>query len=336
MNILIITWSHDNKCIDYVTQAIEKKGGKVYRFNTDLYPTEVMMSAGYHNGSKSLRLKSSDFDIDLDRDIDAIWYRRARLGRNIPKHLDNQLLKASQEESRRTFLGMIHSLQKFILDPFHKIRYTENKQLQLQLAAQIGLEIPRSLFTNDAAAVKKFYAEIKAPIITKMQHSFAIFDEEGKENVVFTNELTEENLQDLDGLDYCPMTFQEKIEKKVELRITIVGDKVFCAAVNSNELESADIDWRRKGRELVKSWTPYELPKEIETKLLQLMDTLGLNYGAADVIVTPDDRYVFLEVNPAGEFFWLDYVFEGQISDALAGVLLDRVPRRNNTIQMPL
>ena len=81
---------------------------------------------------------------------------------------------------------------------------------------------------------------------------------------------------------------------------------------------------------------PYDLPENIKTKLLSLMDRLGLNYGAADVIVTPDERYVFLEVNPAGEFFWLDKLFEGQISEAIADVLLNPALRRENTIQIPM
>ncbi|EAY24953.1 MvdD family ATP-grasp ribosomal peptide maturase [Microscilla marina] len=334
MNVLIISWSGDNESVALVTKAIEAKGGKAYRFDTDLYPTQLMMSAGYEGNKRTLRLKGEQMDLDLAQDIDAIWYRRLRIGQEIPQEINKQLYMASVEESKKTFAGMLGSMKKFTLDPYHKVRHTENKQLQLQIAAELGLDIPRTLFTNDAEAVKEFYHRVKAPLITKMQHSFAVYDKEGRENVVFTNEITEEHLEDLEGLDVCPMTFQEKVDKKVELRITIVGDQVFAAAVDSSVSELSKTDWRRDGVGLENAWKPYNLPPEVEAKLLKLMDELGLNYGAADVIVTHDERYVFLEVNPAGEFFWLDKLFDRQISEALANVLLDKAPRRTNNIQM--
>ena len=58
------------------------------------------------------------------------------------------------------------------------------------------------------------------------------------------------------------------------------------------------------------------------------MDRLGLNYGACDFIVTPEGRHVFLEVNPAGEFFWLEKHPGLPIAGALADVLLGLAPRR--------
>lgn len=329
MNVLIITWSNDNESIAQVSKAIESQGGKAYRFDSDLYPTQLMMSAGYTNHQRTLRLKSPQYEIDLINDVDAIWYRRLRLGKQIPKDLEQQLYNASINESKKTFMGMLGSLQKFTLDPYHQVRYASNKQMQLQMALELGLEVPKTLFTNDAAAVRRFYHETNAPLITKMQHSFAVY-ENGQEQVVFTNEIDETHLNDLEGLDFCPMTFQEKIEKALELRVTIVGQEVFVASIDSQVSKLAETDWRRDGAGLTAHWQMYELPEHIKKLLLQMMDKLGLNYGAADVIVTPDQRYVFLEVNPVGEFFWLDKLFDGGISRAIANVLLDQGGRRSS------
>lgn len=331
MNILIVTWSEDNECINNVTENLQQKGANVYRFDTDLYPTEIMISSSYVDGKRVLDIKAPTFEINSEQ-IDAIWYRRMRLGQNLPKDIEKQLYMASLEESKLTFIGLMSCAGKFTLDPYHKIRYTGNKQLQLQIASEVGLDIPKTIFTNDANDVKAFYKEVNTTLITKMQHSFAVY-ENGQENVVFTNELTEEHLDDLDGLEICPMTFQEKIEKDVELRITIAGDQVFTACMDSKKTTGgAKTDWRRDGVELIHSWEKYDLPKAIEEKLLKLMDRLGLNYGAADVIVTHDGRFVFLEVNPSGEFFWLDELFEGQISEAISNVLLGKGHRRTNNI----
>jgi glutathione synthase/RimK-type ligase-like ATP-grasp enzyme len=79
---------------------------------------------------------------------------------------------------------------------------------------------------------------------------------------------------------------------------------------------------------MIQDWQPYELPREVEEKVLRLMDYFVLNYGAIDFIVTPDGRHVFLEVNPVGEFFWLERCPGLPIADAIADVLLERSPRR--------
>jgi len=335
MNVLIITHSEDNQCIETVTESITAKGGKVYRFDTDKYPTEYMMSAGYGTDHKpQLRLSGPNFNIDLNTDIDAVWYRRIRIGGDLPADMDRSLKMPSITESKRTFYGMLDSLGKFTFDPYIKMRYTENKQLQLQLAQEVGLDIPETLFTNDATAVKAFHNKLQKPLITKMQHGFAI-ERDGQEHVVFTNELSAKDIDNLEGLDLCPMTFQEKVEKQLELRVTIVGNRVFTAAIDSKVSKGSEIDWRREGFKTLDNWIPYELPKDIEEKMLQMMDTLGLNYGAADILLTPDGRYLFLEINPAGEFFWIDRILDNQISDAIAEVLLGIGKRRTNDILTP-
>lgn len=94
-----------------------------------------------------------------------------------------------------------------------------------------------------------------------------------------------------------------------------------------SKVRSTRYDWRKRGVALLNAWQPYTLPAEIEQKLLKLMNHFNLHYGAIDVIVTPDDRYVFLEVNPVGEFFWLELCPGLPISRAIANLLLTKVRR---------
>jgi glutathione synthase/RimK-type ligase-like ATP-grasp enzyme len=237
------------------------------------------------------------------------------------------LRSASVGESIATVKGMLASLKAFRMDPELVIRRADNKQLQLQVASEIGLETPRTLITNDADAVRSFARSCEAGIVTKMLSSFAVY-EDGKERVVFTNPVTVEDLDDLSGLKLCPMTFQERIPKALELRVTVVGNRVFAAAIDSQTSSAAQHDWRKDGVALMEEWKRYELPAEVEARLLRLMDHFRLNYGAVDFILTPDGRYVFLEVNPVGEFFWLESCPGLPISAAIADVLLGKVFRR--------
>ena len=320
MTVLVITHSQDNECIPKVMQAIDDRGGSAFRFNTDQFPTAVKLDLSCDSDTEQGRLIAAQDSLDLGQ-VSAVWYRRIRIGQQIPSTMDAQLRYASVQESRRTINGMLASLKVFHLDRVANIRRAEHKSLQLQIAREIGFDIPRTLTTNNSTAVREFAQTCKQGIITKMLTSFAIYDE-GEEKVVYTNPVSEADLQSLEGLQFCPMTFQENIPKALELRITIVGKDVFAAAVDSQKLEKSHHDWRRQGLALLYDWQPYALPADITLKLLTLMERLHLNYGAVDIILTPDKRYVFLEVNPCGEFFWLDLLPELGISEAIAQLLL--------------
>src|SRR5688500_2017988 len=330
MSILIITHSDDNECVARVTEAIARRGGHTIRFDTDRYPTDVRLSACYGgSGDERLTLTNDDGEFDL-REVTAVWHRRLSFGAHLPAELDKQLRHASLGEASAAAHGMLASLKAFRVDHLHHIRHAENKQLQLQVARELGLDTPRTLTTNDPTAARAFAKNCEGGIVTKMLSSFAIYDE-GKELVVFTNPAKPEDLSDLSGLSLCPVTFQELLPKSLEIRVTVVGQRVMSAAVNSQVSARATHDWRRDGLRMVHNWEPYKLPLEFEEKILRVMDYFSLNYGAIDVILTPDGRHVFLELNPSGEFFWLERTPGLPVSDAIADLLLGHAPRRKST-----
>jgi MvdD family ATP-grasp ribosomal peptide maturase len=320
MSILIITHSQDNESIEMVTHALEQRGERVIRFDTDRFPTDVQLDLLYSGDAERLLLTQDGQTIDLG-DVSAVWYRRINIGAKIPITMNEQFRSAAIQESRVTMFGLIASLRAVHCDSVHLIRRAENKQLQLQIAREIGLDTPRTLITNQPEAVREFARTCETGMITKMMASFAIYDDRGQEQVVFTNPVSAADLENLDGLKFCPMTFQELLPKVVELRVTIVGTQIFCASVDSQQLKKAQFDWRKEGVALLEAWHPYTLPPEVAEKLLRLMAYFGLNYGAIDIIVTPSGRYVFLEVNPVGEFFWLEKFANLPISTAIAAVL---------------
>ena len=327
MSVLIITHSDDNECVARVAEAIARKGGHTIRFDTDRYPTGVRLTAYYGAGSdERLTLTNEESEFDL-RAVTAVWHRRINFGAQLPAALDKQLRHASLGETSAAAHGMLASLKAFRMDHLPHIRHAENKQLQLQVARELGLDTPRTLTTNDPNAVRAFARTCEDGLVTKMLSSFAIY-EEGKELVVFTNEVKPEDLADLSGLNVCPATFQELVPKSLEIRATVVGQRIMSAAVDSQVSTRATHDWRRDGVRMLQDWQPYQLPLDVEEKLLHLMDHFSLNYGAIDIIFTPDGKHVFLELNPCGEFFWLERSPGLPISDAIADLLLGHAPRR--------
>jgi MvdD family ATP-grasp ribosomal peptide maturase len=320
MSVLIITHSQDNQSILRVMKGIESFGGKAFRFDTDRFPTSIKLDIYYKKNTQRCILSSDEESLDLN-EVSSVWYRRIAIGGKIPTTINTQLRHASVGESSATIQGMIASIQGFHLDPIPHIRRADNKQLQLKVAREVGLEIPETLITNNPQAVREFSQQSPQGIVAKMLSSFAVYDEQGNEQVVFTNPVTKEDLDYLDGLRFCPMTFQENIPKQLELRITIVGKHIFTAAIDSQISDQATYDWRKQGLALMNKWQPYKLPQGIEEKLLKLMGFFNLNYGAIDIIVTPDDKYIFLEINPVGEFFWLEDSPGMPISQAIAEIL---------------
>lgn len=323
MTVVIMTHSEDNYAIDAVCREIQTRGHEVLRYDTDLFPTRQRLASSYGPGGDAHRLEGVDL-----AGITSVWNRRYFIGRDIPADLDPQLRKPSVEESQRTLFGLVNCLDVFQLDPLRATHHARHKPLQLKLAHELGLEIPRTLITNDPDEVRSFAASCPQGIVTKMMSSFAVYDAQGREHVVFTNPLTADDLVDLEGLDLSPMTFQETVSKAVELRVTIIGRRVFTAAIDASRSQRATHDWRRDGQELIDDWVEHPLPDDVAAKLLALLDRLGLNYGAIDVIVTPDGRHVFLEVNPVGEFFWLEKTPGFPLSSAIADLLVDPAHRR--------
>jgi glutathione synthase/RimK-type ligase-like ATP-grasp enzyme len=318
--VLIVTKSNDNASPALVQAALEARGARVFRFDTDRFPTELQLALHQPVGRSTIRSDAGELVLG---ELSAAWYRRSAIGAGLPADMDPQHRGAAVHESRATLYGMLESLECFVMDRISTVRAAEHKPHQLALAHALGLDVPATLTTNDPAAARAFWDRCAGRVVGKMLSSFAIRDDDGRESVVFTSPLSAADLAELDQLALSPMTFQEQLAKRVELRVTVIGGRVFAAAVDSQAVPAARTDWRKAGRALLHAWTPYTLPDDVATRLQQLAARLGLAYGAADFVVTPDGRHVFLEINPAGEWFWLDDVFGPRaLSAAIADTLL--------------
>jgi glutathione synthase/RimK-type ligase-like ATP-grasp enzyme len=333
MSVLVVTRSDDSSATPRVLRALEAMGEEPVRFDTDLYPQEVGLSTRLERGRVRRLLTTPRGRFDLG-EATAVWYRRFLAGGRLPESLGD-MREPSVTEARRTVYGTIAALGVFELDPLACVRRADHKELQLARAHAHGLDTPRTLFTNEPDAARAFWEELEGRVITKMQSSFSL-EREGREAVVFTNRVRREDLDALEGLRACPMTFQERVPKACELRVTVVGRRAFAASIDSQQSARAALDWRRDGAALIGAWKPYVLPPEVERGLLAVVADFGLHYAAADIIVTPEGRHVFLEINAGGEWAWLDEAPGLPIAQALAEVLTGRAERVPSLLRHPL
>ena len=138
---------------------------------------------------------------------------------------------------------------------------------------------------------------------------------------IYTTLLREQDLALLDSIRLAPGFFQEYIPKRVELRVTVIGDEIFTAELHSQVHEQTRYDWRHYEVEV--PMDEHHLPVEIAEHCLALTKAYGLHFSTSDLIVTPEGRYVFLEMNPNGQFLWVqDRVPTLQMREAMAACLI--------------
>jgi glutathione synthase/RimK-type ligase-like ATP-grasp enzyme len=142
------------------------------------------------------------------------------------------------------------------------------------------------------------------------------------DKLIFTNRLEVEHLDLLDQTKYSPSLFQRLLEKTVDIRVTVIGKKVFAVAIDSQSTVETRIDWRR-GDSTNLRHTVLELPPDIESKCLQLVSTLGLNFGAIDLVLAPNGDYYFLEINPNGQWAWIEQLTGLPLTEALVDLLAE-------------
>ena len=187
----------------------------------------------------------------------------------------------------------------------------QRKIRQLQVARRVGLSIPETLVTNRPEAAREFVRRHRPEnVIRKAFRNIAQAPRE-------TSLVREEDLAAIDLVRYAPVIFQRFVPAEADLRVTVVEDELFAAAIRSGADYRADY---RLGLGSA-SVSPCRLPDDVAARLLELMRSLSLAFGAIDMRLTPDGEHVFLEVNPAGEYLFISERTGQPIAAAIAASL---------------
>ena len=310
--VLLVTVSYD-AAPEYVGTALERRSIPFFRLDTDRFPLEVVASFDPQGD-----LVISDRERSISgTEVKSVWYRR-NVAPNLPESLDPGTRQFCERETRAFLEGTLTTLptQRW-LSPPQAIWRAERKPYQLAVATQLGFTLPHTIVTNDQAAVRGFSQEHR--LVAKAVSSGYIAGPYGNQ-AIFTSALDSGDLEDLDGLALAPVTFQEKVDKSSDIRVTVVGDEVFAVEILSQGRESSRVDWRATDDPNLEHRT-HELPSTLAHRCQRLVSYLGLGFGAIDFALKPDGTYVFLEINPNGEWLWLEDQLGLPISDRIAAWL---------------
>jgi glutathione synthase/RimK-type ligase-like ATP-grasp enzyme len=241
-------------------------------------------------------------------EICAAWYRRSRaLFAPLPSLnlLQGDLENFVKVQSSATLTALFASLQTLWVGQPFKLRRAEVKALQLAEASKAGLLTPETLISNDPGRATAFVealgdtdCAVKSLIATRV-------DGGDGARLPLTTILPRGHV--LDSVALAPTIFQPYVEKAYELRCVVMGDKIFTAKLDSQAHESTRKDWRAAEVETEDvDYEVFNLPEHIEAALHRLMRSFDINFASIDLIVTPDGEFVFLDLNPNGQWLWLE------------------------------
>ncbi len=318
--ILIVTGDNDPHA-DYVGEQLRRRGAEVARFDPGQFPAQAEIAVAYGPAGRSACTLRFGGELVALSEVAAVWYRRPNAPVPHPEVRDTVCREYVAEECKRFVYDVWESLDcRWLPARPAAIHRAALKGSQLAVAAALGFELPPTLITNSPDQFMEFYRQHNGNIVSKLA-SPAFGRTAGKTFSRYTEVVSKRDVGYARSIRFAPVIFQAYVPKRLEIRVTAVGDRVFAAEIHSQAANHTRHDWRRYdlGQTLHR---PHDLPPSVGEQCVRLVAELGLCYGAIDLVLTPDGRYVFLELNPNGQYLWIEEVTGLPITDAICDLLM--------------
>lgn len=317
--ILIASNSRDSPTINSVVERLREKGFGVVLYEADRVARGEKHLA-VHVGRKGTHVIYDGNEIH-DNTIAAAWLRRPSTTGPIPKKEDHaqRLWRDREQASTQDDIWGLISDKKWLNAPA-SIRHAERKLLQLAAARSLGFVIPETVVTNSRESITQVLPS--GDRILKMHN--AMIPVQGGYKAHYATIAPSDPDGKPQGFPF-PGIWQNYIQKAKEWRVTIVGSEVFAAAVYTDA--DAKDDWRRYQATSKVTFKLEAFPDDLKARCFELLKYYGLRYGAFDFIECPDGTFVFMELNPNGQYYWLEHELGLPISDAVTSALI-RIARQ--------
>ena len=315
--MLVIAQAQDGTA-DLVVDALLARGADVARIDTADFPGSLSLAATPERIDAPGWLHSRGRRIDLASVCSV--YRRQPAHFAFPTGMSAPEQRFATLESTYGLGGVLSAQPWRWIDHPAAVADAGYKPRQLRVAAQCGLNVPRSLVTNVGAQAREFAAEVREGLVYKSL-STGVVTEQDEVRIIYTSRLAADDLDD-GAIGLCCHLFQEWIPKAFDVRLTVIGDRCFAVAVHAGSPE-AEVDWRSRYDEL--RYEVCETPDEVRCGVVAYLRALGLLFGAFDFSITPEGQWWFLECNPSGQWGWLVEETGVPIAGAIADELVRAV-----------
>lgn len=322
--ILLVT-SKDDLTSDYLIKRINDRGVEFFRFNTEDFPT-------FFDVSLFLDKEGSDFTI-RDRvrqstisasEVSSAYFRKPRKPTiEGEADIEEQIFHEREMVETLRSLWRLMPREKWLNSP-ESLFLASSKVKQLTIAKEIGFQIPETLISSRPGDILAFAEKHGNDLIAKaVKNGFLVSSESA--NLIFTGRVEASDYASIKhSQTVVPSTLQPRLNKQCDLRITVIGDCVFAAAILSQEHETTSVDWRTWGTvsnvNLIQE--RFTLPQSVAEMCRELNRRLDLEFSCIDMVQTTDDEFVFLEVNANGQWAWIEEMVGFPVRDAIIDRLL--------------
>ncbi|CAN7610342.1 hypothetical protein [Devosia sp. LjRoot3] len=309
--ILLVSNSRDITT-DFIVAELRRRGVPFHRFNGDLADRAGLIFSVSEEGNASWSLMVEGHRVQAT--FRSAYFRRPALP-DLGSELDVRFVDQVNGEWAALLNSFYSSLDcRWLSDP-SLIAKAEDKPRQLALAASMGFSIPTATITNEFAQASAFVSS--GPAVAKPLRSGRL-SRGAEEQIAFTSLLDGISALDEASIRVSPVIYQRAVKKARDLRITVVGARVFACEIT--QIDATEIDWRRLGTEQL-SYRAVDLPPPLADLCINLVNALGLGFGAIDLVQDWEDRYWFLEINPNGQWAWIERQAGLPIAAAIVDVL---------------
>ena len=325
-NVLLVASLSERYYFDPFLEACEHTNLHLYLLDPSRFLSEMVMGVVLENDGK---LSGFVEVLDLSgthpekvrlsvSDIDVAWYiREGPAGSTVEESsLEERFVRNESRGALRSFFSTLACT--WINHPETMDGIASNKLFQQQVARRVGLMTPMTLLSNDPGSVVSFSSQKNGLLLKSI--GYTKLDDEGQYFLYSQRISHQEIKQSASAIRRCPVFSQEYVEKRYEHRVMVIGNRILSCRIDSQASEATRVDWRHYDFGNVEH-LQVELPHETKKQLLQFMDAIGLKYGAIDLIETPNGNFVFLEVNPSGQWGWIADLAGLPIPEAVAEML---------------
>jgi glutathione synthase/RimK-type ligase-like ATP-grasp enzyme len=237
---------------------------------------------------------------------DVVWVRRPN-----PPLLNPRVSEADRKFAEGEYRWFYHSIMYQLetlpvhcINKYSASRFINNKSVQILLARDCGMHVPKTLFSNSPAAVRAFVQEAGRRSICKAFFPH-IWKKDDSEAVAVTEtfEVSPEMLPADEVLTYAPAIYQEMVVKEFDVRMVVMGSSVYSYALRNPK---GALDWRQDAGQGLVQVENIETPADVEKAVIAFMRQSGAVFGSLDFAIDEKGQWWFLEINEQGQFLWLD------------------------------
>lgn len=294
---LIISSSIDF-ATDYICIELQKRKEQYLRINRDQFNQYKVC---FNSFDKELTIENgaSHYFIN-DGTLKSVYFRAPVFIRSNKDYtVEQQVYRSQWSAFIRNISVFDHA--KWINSP-EKTFQAENKMLQLGIAKKIGMDVPKTVVSNYFSdSLANDFGSCHLYAVKALDTALFYDNNTEEEYFTYTQILTKEELLK-ESLQEAPVFIQECISNKTDIRVTIIGEKLFASKITKDG-KGIDGDWRHNPKETLQ-YSKCQLPRGLEIKIIKIMRALGLNFGGMDLAYS-NGKYYFIEVNPTGEWAWL-------------------------------